>query len=389
MHLQLDNQKIINEYLSGISANKLAHLYNISQWKIFDILNKNKIKIRSHKDLRIPIDENFFEKIDNHQKAQILGLIYADGCINQDKKYFKYKMIISLAREDEYYLYQIRKLMKSETKICQTQKTNSYKPGNLFSTFSSSNQKICNDLLKLGVHPRKSLDLDFPNENQVPTKYLSSFLLGLFEGDGCFCYNEEKGAFINICCTKEFGEILIKKIKEILNINSQISKQGKIYNFRISGNVQSFIFMDWLYKNSSEEFRMIRKYNKYLEIKNIYNKKLEYFKTPEYKINIQHKKNEERKKLNGKIFYEFYTKSPEGKIYFSNRSNRFSLKFGLRKERFGKLIKGRIKEYKGWTIPSEEEIRNAKSNNNIENVVFEWINLIDNINKNRKPRVIS
>ena len=40
------------------------------------------------------------------------------------------------------------------------------------------------DLIKLGCVPNKSLTVKFPTEEQVPKEFLSSFILGLIDGDG-------------------------------------------------------------------------------------------------------------------------------------------------------------------------------------------------------------
>ncbi len=385
--LQNQSEQIISRYLSGISANKLSIEYGTSNWSIINLLKSKNVKIRSRKDIIKKIDENFFEKIDTHTKAQILGLIYSDGCLYLNPKTNKYSLHISLARGDEYYLYQIKRIMKSEYDISRCQKFNSKKPGNLFSTFSTYNQKICQDLLKLGVHPRKSLDLNFPNEYMVPNEFLGSFILGVVEGDGSFFETTHSRIIASICCTKEFADVLKNKLKMILNINSSISLEKSIYKISILGTKQAMLFIDWIYKNCSPEFRMERKYNNYLKIKQDYQNRLKYWKTQEYRTNIKNKKIDQRKKLNGKSYYEFYVKDPNGKIYFSNRQNRFCEKFNLIYESFIKLTSKKYESYIGWTLPTDTEINNAKINNLIENIIFKNTTVSDETkNKINKAR---
>jgi len=38
------------------------------------------------------------------------------------------------------------------------------------------------DLINLGLHPRKSLTINLPD---VPKRYMSHFIRGYFDGDGC------------------------------------------------------------------------------------------------------------------------------------------------------------------------------------------------------------
>lgn len=83
------------------------------------------------------VNENFF-KTWSPQMAYVLGFIFADGAI-----------------ED----------LRKSSRTCYIH--------------LASNDK---SLLKLGVMPRKSLTMKFP---YIPEEYLSFFIRGYFDGDGC------------------------------------------------------------------------------------------------------------------------------------------------------------------------------------------------------------
>ena len=50
-----------------------------------------------------------------------------------------------------------------------------------------SSRKMCADLARLGITPRKTFTLEFPNSDQVPTHLMNHFVRGYFDGDGSIC----------------------------------------------------------------------------------------------------------------------------------------------------------------------------------------------------------
>ena len=77
------------EYLfNNISRSALAKKYKLKTIDVTNILIKNNVKIRKHGSWfksKYTFDEMFFEMIDTAEKAYILGLIYADGCITNPR----------------------------------------------------------------------------------------------------------------------------------------------------------------------------------------------------------------------------------------------------------------------------------------------------------------
>jgi len=139
----------------------------------------------------------------------------------------------------------------------------------------------------------------------------------------------------------------------------------------MSGNKQVIEFMDWLYKDSDENLRLERKYNKYIYFKEKYfNKKIN-DKSPEIRQKITDKTKNTRLKFNGKRHRTFYIKSPDKTIYSSDKFLKFFQKYKLTPCHAGALLNNQRSEYKGWTIPTQQEIELAKNNNKIINEVFD------------------
>lgn len=376
----LEQKKEIAEYYNlGHSLKETSEKFQVSSTGIIIYLKLFGYKTRSIRDgmKKQKIDETFFEKIDKHIKAQILGMIYADGCLYKQKTHDTYVLTISLKSNDYYYLNNINFILKNERpikifKISTLKKDGTYP----FATrFSTNNYKIAQDIQKLGIHPRKSLDLNFPTSNQVPEQFIPSFLLGYFEGDGCIC---KSNGYISIMCTEEFANSIIKICKEKLNIYAGFSKRKKhkeqnknIGCLQIGGGIQSMKFLDWIYSNSTKELRLERKYQIYKNYRAKYDDNLNLIKNEDWHKNFKEKVNNARKKLNGKVFREFYIKSPEGKIYFSNRAGEFAKKYGFSKRQLTNLLNNHSKICHNWTNPTQEEINISGERNNIIYEIFE------------------
>ena len=133
-------------------------------------------KTNSKRKNRYTLDENYFEEINTQQKSYILGLIYADGYVGNEK--FNN---ISLTQKEYKLLYEVKKELEFTGRIRLGNKGGfeNSKPGYVLN-FSS--EKVANDLRKLGLYPKKSLTIDkIPN---IRDELKRHFLRGYFDGDG-------------------------------------------------------------------------------------------------------------------------------------------------------------------------------------------------------------
>lgn len=109
--------------------------------------------------------------------SYILGYITADGCITV-RKNRKNPFTLNITSIDKTHLYTLRKAMGSQHKI--SKKTG--ESSNVIAyQLQISNPVITNDLINLGILPRKTYNL---NPIKVPNKYFSNFVRGFFDGDG-------------------------------------------------------------------------------------------------------------------------------------------------------------------------------------------------------------
>ena len=131
------------------------------------------------------INENYFERIDNEKKAYLLGFIFADGCVQILPT--TSALTASQMERDKDILESMKKELLSDYPLLEISvKGTDQKKYN----FYAYNRKLCGDLIKLGVCPRKSLILKFPD--YLDEELVRHFIRGYFDGDGCIWDGKRK-----------------------------------------------------------------------------------------------------------------------------------------------------------------------------------------------------
>ncbi len=120
------------------------------------------------------INKDFFKKW-TESSAYVSGFFAADGYITVNKRGGQFW---SIHINDKELLESIKKVVESEHAIgVRTKKGSTTKSYRL----QIGSIEMCEDLRKLGFFERKTKSLVVPH---VPSKYLSHFVRGYFDGDG-------------------------------------------------------------------------------------------------------------------------------------------------------------------------------------------------------------
>lgn len=205
--------------------------------------------------------------------AYTLGYIYADGSL-EDAAYIrgKYLRVSSVEKNN---IEKIKKWLSSEhTIISVLPKTKNSQVGYLLRIGS---HELYNDLTKLGLYPKKSLTIKFPH---IPKKYLSHFVRGYFDGDGCVRIDMKKGKrqplILSKLCTvftsgsKEFLQELAVQVNKAIDTDLL-----KVYNghssFMLSYTTTDSVKMfKWMYGKVSGDAYLERKaavYSRYFKLR--------------------------------------------------------------------------------------------------------------------------
>ena len=212
------------------------------------------------------VNNDYFGKINTPEKSYILGFIYADGCnyISDDKKNF----IINFTqlKKSIDILQKINFELNSEYPIREyNQKENN----KIICTLDIRSKKMSEDLIKLGVTPKKSLFIKFPNNNIVPEELVSHFIRGYFDGDGCITIKSTGYVSISICCN---SRMFLESVQSYLiqqnifsrPITTEHRAKHPLYVLYITKRKDQNAFKNLIYRNSTIFLK--RKYNKFLQI---------------------------------------------------------------------------------------------------------------------------
>ena len=262
----INEKEVIELYLGGASVRSISKKLDCSEKIINVILNKNGIKIRTYyENLKDKNLNHCFFNVFNNNSCYWAGFIAADGNVLDYNKSKLFRLSIKLSVRDMEQLKKFKDNINSNKKISIYEGI-SFSKKNVLVNISISSKYIVNDLFeKFNVCPRKSLILEPPKN--MPEEYVSHFIRGYFDGDG-WIYKDIRKKAIGFCGTKkmlEWIKVNIRKNCPEAGNPNLYSKNGKTYSLFFRGNIQAVKILQWMYKDSSEDIRLNRKYNIYLD----------------------------------------------------------------------------------------------------------------------------
>lgn len=224
--------------VDSIRNNMYKHGVPISM----EIVNQSKTKYHQN--------DNYFSSIDTEEKAYWLGFIIADGCIT-DHNGLDLTIVQSIS--SKHHLEKFTKAIESNrcieeysTTLSETAKTYP------MCRITIRSKKICEDLISLGVTPRKSMMEKFPSIKKEFTPHL---IRGIFDGDGSFSCGtrmrrNEPYASFNIVGSYELLSGISSLVSEAIGIKMNVLKKQNIYVIRTTNHRASRV-MDWMYHNAT------------------------------------------------------------------------------------------------------------------------------------------
>lgn len=215
--------------------------------KIKKLSKEDKSKIQSQNARKWHINQDYF-KIWSSNMAYMLGFWFADGCIYGGKMFD-----ITAHANDKYIIKKFAEELEYEGPIMDYVDRQAAR-------LNFSCVVIYNDLISLGGSERKSLTVNFPT--CIPIEYLSDFIRGYFDGDGCV-YAIKNGRLNTSFCSgsKSFLDGLWNTLKEQVGVKGgYYNPQNKTISF---GKQDSLKIGQFMYKNNPELF-LNRKKNKFL-----------------------------------------------------------------------------------------------------------------------------
>lgn len=205
------------------------------------------------------VDENYFEEINTPEKAYWLGFLYADGSIKEIGN--NYRLDLGLSTIDKEWIDVFNNCISSNYPI-YTQTTKINNKEFLQSRLCITSNKLCNDLIKLGIVPNKTYCDIFPED--IPDNFLHHYIIGVFDGDGCITGSKSK-VQLQVTNNKRFCEWYKNKIHYLIGKSGGVSKysdKDNVYRWRMGGIKQVKLFTNLIYNFSC--LKLFRKKEKFI-----------------------------------------------------------------------------------------------------------------------------
>ena len=262
--------KICEYYLKRKSLSDTAKEFGYQTQHIAAILFKYNIDTLDHYDVhrKYSFNKQYFDVIDNANKAYILGMWAADGNVCSSDN----SIMLGLQEEDVNILHRINEELESDKPLQYFKRSEQNPKWKNIYRISIYSYELQNALISHGVVHDKSHLLQFPND--LDNALLFHYLRGYFDGDG---HVSKDGRRVNITSTCYFCEKLMKLLNDDYNINCYVDYCNNNYDVVTRNLIICRIkdvahFGELLYENA--DIFMKRKYerflnNKYFHIQNL------------------------------------------------------------------------------------------------------------------------
>lgn len=261
-----EQEQIIKAYENNMSLREIERQYGVSRQTVSAFLEKKGIKkTKGNHYRKFFHNEDFFEVIDNEEKAYWLGFMYADGWVmDHSQRYGQDQFGISLKIDDEQHIRKFLTSIKATNPI-----TYDYSSGrkHALAKVVLTSQKTVNDLIKHGCFKKKTFLLQPPTT--IPDDLIPHFIRGFFDGDGSIVkasgkYYEKYHKYhfqVSFSCMETIAYWLQHFFGFGSVVKDQRSKQS--FSYTLGGRNCILKFYHTLYDNAT--IYLDRKYERFQE----------------------------------------------------------------------------------------------------------------------------
>lgn len=267
--IEIYNNDYINNHIGGTT---LKRKYRYNFYPRFKKLGLD-VRNNTEKNRKYACDSNYFEIIDNEEKAYWLGFCYADGYIQRNSDSLRFG--ISLSSIDYNHLEKFKSAINFNGPIHEYEVKQGYKIGVLYCRIIICDEVFVGNLIKHGLIEHKSNIMEAPIG--VPKDLEKHFIRGFMDANGSIKVSNANNALsytISFCST----EPMLDWIQNHLLENSIIARKYKtrkrkeehiVTQFEFGGNNQAKKYCDYIYENAT--IYLDRKYNRYKDLCNLLN----------------------------------------------------------------------------------------------------------------------
>ena len=264
------SQKVKHEILAVYhekqNVKETAKQVNVHVTSVYRVLREQGVTLRScayQKDKYK--SSNCFLDFNNEADSYFYGLLLADGNLTENINGSN-KIQISLCKQDEYILRELKSFLNSSNKIT-TRKIESHTGVKEYSHFCIGSVTLYERLVRMGMTPRKSCNESLPNFDWMENRH---FWRGVVDGDGSLYYMHGRPKLKLIGSedvVKGFNEFCWKNCFTKRATIVKDNRCAGLYYICFNGE-EALQISNVLYSDST--VKLIRKYNKYVEFVNFF-----------------------------------------------------------------------------------------------------------------------
>jgi|SRR3989338_248031 len=238
--------RILKSYFELKPKEDILKLLPKRSWKAV-VAQGERLGLKRKRDKpRLKVNENYFKKWSANM-SYVLGFILADGCIIKGTyKGYSDSLKFGVQLKDRDVLEKIKSELGAKHKLSHVENA---------VHLSLTSQKIVDDLKKLGIKYRKSLNEVVP---KVPRKYIKDFIRGIIDGDGSVWIEKERNyPTLSVAggenTLRFIRDHFFKKFKLYSTLTrTKYSKNAKkyLYNIAYRANPAQKL-IEYLYKNTN------------------------------------------------------------------------------------------------------------------------------------------
>lgn len=242
----VQKQQIIDAFSKGMECREIPRNLAVSERAVARVLAESGVNTKRRN--RYTLNEAYFDCIDSHVKSYLLGLLSADGCVTSTN----YVAFESIDRE----LTELLKLELQYSGQIRLTRFRHYEPHH---RINFSSKQLATALRKHGV----TIGRSFSDSCYFPEpEYLSSYILGYFDGDGCAYVNQGRsGGLVCIVGSLEFTSKLVSHLG--MGAVEPHSKR-RVYYWRIYSRKNINTFYQFIYQH--QPLGLLRKKQKIEQI---------------------------------------------------------------------------------------------------------------------------
>lgn len=242
----------VDLYRSGLSISDVGRRVGSNPKTLRRIFVRHSVPLRSRQESwslrrKHPFNESFFSTIDTEAKAYWLGFVSADGFVDDASRCLR----VLLARRDKSHLLLMAKdFGLSESCVLDSQY---HANGRCFHTAKVSffSSRLVNDLIALGVVPRKSLILNPWDASPTLARH---YWRGVFDGDGCISVGTRPDGqrwTVYVCGSPPMAKGFLDFVRSNLPVKGSLNSEGGISRASFDGVAVPQAVVRLLYEGST------------------------------------------------------------------------------------------------------------------------------------------